>query len=336
MGGWQILSGILAVLCLGELLYLYRLQKALRELDEAFGARLREPTNTLLGVSCWDRSVRRLAASLNERLTLLTELRHRYEQGDAKLRTAMTNLSHDIRTPLTAICGYLDLLRRQPWVNAAEALSDSAAGQTEGGFGGTAASMDEASPVFISAREARQSARYLAQIEERVAAMKQLTEELLSYLVSASEPKAEAEELSLNAVLEESLAGFYGAFTEKGLIPEVFMPGKPVRRCLNRVALSRVFDNILANALKYSDGRLQIRLTPDGELRFANPSPDLDCVQAGKLFDRFFTVEDGHGSTGLGLSIARLLTEQMGGEITAQYQEGWLVIVLRFEETEGR
>ena len=311
MGGWQILSGILAILCLGQLWYVRRLHRAMEELGEEFAGRIKEPSNALLGVSCRDKSLRRLAVSLNGQLEQLSGLRHRYEQGDRRLRIVVTNLSHDIRTPLTAICGYLELLKRQRWINGEEG-------------------------VQISAEEARQTARYIARIEERAEAMKRLTEELFSYFAFADRAEAagqtakETEELSLNAVLEESLAGFYGAFTGKGLTPEVWLPETPVRRRLNRAALSRIFDNILANALKYSDRQLRVWLTPEGEIYFSNPAQELDSVLAGRLFDRFFTVEAGREATGLGLSIARLLAEQMGGSMDAKYREGWLTIVVRF------
>lgn len=319
MDGWQILSGVLAVLCLWQCRRLCRLRRALRELGDAFAARLSEPTNTWIGISCQDWELRRLAAFLNEQLELLIRQRWRYEQREEEQRLARTNLSHDIRTPLTAICGYLDLLKRLPWIKEPD----------DSGF------TEEKAEVCISVAELRQTARYLARIEERTAAMKRMTDELFDYFVSADRQETAAE-LSLNAVLEESLAGFYGAFKEKGIVPEIVLPERAVRCCLPRGSLSRIFDNILANALKYSDGRLRVCLTPEGEVYFANPAKELSPVLAGRLFDRFFTVETGRNSTGLGLSIARLLTEQLGGTITARYEDGWLTIVARFGEKEGQ
>ena len=76
-------------------------------------------------------------------------------------------------------------------------------------------------------------------------------------------------------------------------------------------------------------------LTPDGTVIFANTAAALSSVDVGKLFDRFFTVDSARKSTGLGLSIAKLLTERMHGTIGAEYEEGRLVITVRFLETEG-
>lgn len=95
---------------------------------------------------------------------------------------------------------------------------------------------------------------------------------------------------------------------------------------LKLLFLRRVFDNILSNAAKYTDGDLSVRLTRDGRVTISNR------VQAGRLFDRFFTVEAANGSTGLGLSIAKLLTEKMGGRIWAAYENETLQVFVDFPQ----
>ena len=102
-------------------------------------------------------------------------------------------------------------------------------------------------------------------------------------------------------------------------------------RLLDSSALTRVFSNLLNNALKYSDGDLEIELTESGEIFFTNAAQGLDEVQVGKLFERFYTVDTARRSTGLGLAIAKNLVEQMGGSIGARYEDGRLRIVLKFE-----
>ena len=94
-----------------------------------------------------------------------------------------------------------------------------------------------------------------------------------------------------------------------------------------------MFSNLLQNAVKYSDGDLEIRLSETGEIIFSNSAQALNTVQAGRLFDRFYTVESGRKSTGLGLSIARTLTERMGGSINAEYRDGKLYLILLFPDS---
>ncbi|MBP1565878.1 MAG: sensor histidine kinase [Oscillospiraceae bacterium] len=99
---------------------------------------------------------------------------------------------------------------------------------------------------------------------------------------------------------------------------------------IDKASLTRIFANLLNNAVKYSDGDLDITLSDMGEITFSNTAKPLSAIQLEQLFDRFYTVEVAHYSTGLGLSIARTLVERMGGEITAEYVVDRLTIRICF------
>ncbi len=285
------------LLCIGLALYLggkvYGLRRTMEDIGDRLETWLDEDSNTLLTLTASrDPYARRLLRRLNDQLRLLRQQRRRWQQGDRELKEAVTNVAHDLRTPLTALCGYLELLDRT-----------------------------EHDP---------DTARYLAQIQNRVEAMKQLTEELFRYSVLTAAPPLEREPVVLNRVLEESLLAHYGAFTRQGITPVLSLNDTPVRRELDPTALRRILDNLFSNALKYSQGDLAVTLTAEGEITVSNTAPALDPVSVGRLFDRFYTVETGRSSTGLGLSIAKLLTEAMGGEIQARWQEGYLTMHLQF------
>lgn len=274
-------------------LKIYLLRKSVREIEDGFVERLTTDTNTLIDISSHDKAVKDLANTINGQLRQLREERHRFCQGDRELKDAVTNISHDLRTPLTAICGYLDLLEQEEKSEAAE--------------------------------------RYTEIIRNRTELLKQLTEELFRYsIVLADENDRAREPVVLNHVLEESIAAFYTSFRERGIQPDIRLPKQPVVRMLDPVTLPRVFSNILHNAMKYSDGDLQITLTQDGEITFINQASSLNEVQVGRLFDRFYTVETARKSTGLGLAIARRLVGQMGGSISAEYKDGKLCIRILF------
>lgn len=175
------------------------------------------------------------------------------------------------------------------------------------------------------------TARYLSLIRGRTQAMKDLTEELIPLLADRCRDETlQPETVDLGAAVEESMASFYEAFTGRGICPQVVFPEGKVLRRLDAAALSRLLGNILNNALKYSDGDLAVQLTSGGTLTVSNRASALSEVAVGRLFDRFFTVEAARNSTGLGLSIAKLLTERMGGTITAQYEAERLSILLEF------
>ena len=285
--------GILLLLILILSARVYFLRKSANEISEAFHDRLTADTNTLIDISSRDRCMRKLATDINIQLRLLRSQRNLYLSGDRELKDAVTNISHDLRTPLTAICGYLELLKKEDQSDAVR--------------------------------------RYLTIITERTEAMKALTEELFRYSVIASTSDSmELVPVNINHVLEESIAANYAALSNAGITPEIIIPKEAVHRSLNRAALIRIFNNLITNAVRYSDGDLTIELREDARISFSNTAAELDEIQVGKLFDRFYTVESARQSTGLGLSIAKILTEQMGGEISANYAGNRLSILLTF------
>lgn len=267
------------------------MRKAAVEIAEAFADRLKTDTNTLIDISSRDGKMRALADSINKQLIILRREHHRYTQGDKELKAAVTNISHDLRTPLTAICGYLDMMRNM-----------------------------EIPEKIVN---------YLDIIADRAELMKQLTEELFGYsVILSANSNSEKEELSVNQVLEDSIMGYYAALTEKGITPKVRITERKIVKTLNRAELSRVFSNLLNNAVKYSDGDLEITLSQEGVVEFSNTAKGLNPIQVERLFDRFYTVEAARNSTGLGLSIAKTLVEQMGGSISAEYSKNRLTITV--------
>lgn len=292
-GVWAVIV-LLIVFVLGLLAKVFSMRKAAREIRQEFSRRLITDTNTLISISSRDSSMRSLAAEINVQLRMLRKERHRFQQGDQELKEAVTNISHDLRTPLTAICGYLELLEKE---EKSETVS-----------------------------------RYLSMIENRTETMQKLTEELFRYSVVASTKEMEHKKTDLNRVLEETLLSFYGAMRQAAVTPVIQLPDHPVWRMADPVYLGRIFSNIISNALKYSDGDLSVSLKENGTAVFSNRAVSLTPVTVGRLFDRFYTVETGRKSTGLGLSIARLLTERMGGNIRADYRDDRLYITVSFPE----
>lgn len=287
---WVLAAG-LALVALGLGIKVALLRHGIKALRQDLVERRGQDTNTLLSLPCRDRELRRLASALNQELRALRQERLRYQQGDKELKEAVVNISHDLRTPLTAISGYLQLLQGQ-----------------------------DLPP---------DTRRYLEQIGGRTQAMKRLTEEMFRYSVVVSEENLAREPVDLRRAVEEALLSFYGALEGRGIEPQVRLPETPVIRQLDPAAVNRVLGNILTNALKYSAGDLEVTLEESGRLTFSNAAPGLDPVAAGRLFDRFYTVEAARNSTGLGLSIAKELTQRMGGSIGAELHGGTLTVWLK-------
>ena len=284
-----IICIVLIIVIIFLLIKIALMRKSMGEIASSLDNILDGDTNAVITVSSVDGSVRKLAARLNKQLRGLRARRIRYENGDRELKEAVTNISHDLRTPLTSISGYPELLSQEEKNETVE--------------------------------------KYLDIIDNRTQTLKELTEELFRYAVILAQDEITLEMLDIKAVLEESILSFYGAMNEAGIVPELSITKNSVIRQSNRAALSRIFGNIIGNALKYSDGDLSVELSDDGQVTFKNHAHNLDKLRVEKLFDRFYTVQEAHGSTGLGLSIARSLVEQLGGSIGAEFEDG----VLRIE-----
>lgn len=292
---WKLLCLILVFIILVLLGYLISFQNSLQEIADGLEEKLHTDTNTLVSISSGNRRLRLFAEQINRLLRELRREQLNLHNGNRELKTAITNISHDLRTPLTAIGGYLDLLE-------VEKVNDNAK-------------------------------KYLNVIRERTNAMCSLTEELFHYSVLALQGEGlHIEQVCINDILEQSLAGFYGVFTDKKILPDIRMPAMRIMRKLDKESVRRVFDNILSNAARYSDGDLAVRLFTDGRILFSNHAAKLSSVEVEKLFERFYTVRSAGNSTGLGLSIARLLTERMKGDITAWYKDGQLYIQITLKE----
>ncbi|MDE5671582.1 MAG: histidine kinase [Eubacterium sp.] len=139
---WALI-GIMAVIIIVLVIRIVLLRKSAKEIETAFADRLITDTNTRIDISSQDKCMRSLAASINVQLRKLREEHHRFVQGDTELKNAVTNISHDLRTPLTAISGYLDLLEKQ--------------------------------------EKSEETERYLSIIRERCENLKHLTEELFKF-----------------------------------------------------------------------------------------------------------------------------------------------------------
>ena len=281
---------IISVLCLVNIIVVIKLiviKKSAREIEQAIKERDTDETNSVISITTRDKDMCSMASALNKNLTDINNARHKYYQGDAELKRAVTNVSHDLRTPLTAIKGYIELLKKE--------------------------------------NKSEKACEYLDIIENRVNIMKVQLEDLFRFsIINSLEDDFDIAEVNVCSVLEESIANNYSILTQNGIEPNINIPDSIIKMT-DKNALSRIFNNIISNAAKYSDGDLVI-CADDKEIVFSNTASSLTEIQVGRLFDRFYTVNEARKSTGIGLSIARELVEKMGGKIYSTYENSVLSI----------
>ena len=281
----------LVLLCISIFLSLkfIIIKKEISNIDKSFSSIVKMDTNNLITVGTNTKEIKKLVKSLNESLKELRRLELEYKNGNQELKSSITNISHDMRTPLTAINGYIDLIK-----------------ESEDKF---------------------KKEEYLKVIERKTHELIYLTENLFDFakIMDIGE-KIEKEKYCINELLEEALASYYNIFKEKGIIPQIKICEQKIYKYVNKNTIIRVFENILSNVSKYSNGDFKVKLEDTGKIVFSNKTTSLDVTTVQKIFNRYFTVENAKKSNGLGLSIAKQLIELNGGTITAKYMKSDLVI----------
>ena len=265
------------------------LKNITRELEEI----TEKDTNLLLSTSSGDKSIKILVDSLNKELKKLLSLKREYSKGIFDVKKSAENIAHDIRTPLTVIKGYVDLLEK-------EELSE-------------------------------EGRKYLEIIKGRVDYMKEMTDELFLSLSMKSRGVLNLSNIDAKSILEEALVSYYNEFKKKGLSPSLMTPNEKVIIKADSKALYRVYSNIISNALKYGEGEFKVEMDEKGNTIFSNLAPDMDSVEANRLLDRYYTISDAKASSGIGLSISKEILQEMGGELKVKLENQRLYISIIYK-----
>ena len=257
-------------------------------------------TNELLRISYPNSNIEELLLEINNTLKLKKEIKSKSKEMDLELRQAIANISHDLRTPLTSIMGYIQLLNDEN----------------------------------ISKEDHMQ---YLSIIEKRSKSLKHLISSFydLSRL-QANEYNIDIEKINLKSILCELIAIYYDDFNNKTLEPKINIDENAPLIYGDKNAVNRIFTNLIQNVLKHAEGNLEISLKVEEKYiitKFSNEAKDLSEEDASKIFERFFTADRMRSgqNTGLGLAITKILVEKQGNEIDAQKKDDSLVIRIRWK-----
>ena len=265
------------------------LKNITRELKEI----TEKDTNLLLSTSSGDKSIKILVDSLNKELKKLLSLKREYSKGIFDVKKSAENIAHDIRTPLTVIKGYVDLLEK-------EELSE-------------------------------EGRKYLEIIKGRVDYMKEMIDELFLSLSMKSRGVLNLSNIDAKSILEEALVSYYNEFKKKGMSPSLMTPNEKVIIKADSKALYRAYSNIISNALKYGEGEFKVEMDEKGNTIFSNLAPNMDSVEANRLLDRYYTISDAKASSGIGLSISKEILQEMGGELKVKLENQRLYISIIYK-----
>lgn len=291
-----VLYSVIVVLSILVIILFLRVVAINNEIDyisRDFGDILEKDTNILLSLSSGERSLKRLVDSLNKEIKVLLSLKREYSKGIFDIKKSAENIAHDIRTPLTAVKGYVNLLEK-------EDLSE-------------------------------EGRKYLEIIKSRVDYMKDMTEELFLSLSMKSRGVVTLSDIDAKSILEEALVSYLVEFEKKDIIPRVVTPKDKVIIKADSKALYRIYVNIISNALKYSEGEFGVEMDEKGNTTFSNYAPNMNSVEANRLLDRYYTISDAKASSGIGLSISKEIVEEMGGSMRVRLEKGRLYISITYK-----
>lgn len=260
-------------------------------------------TNQQLRVHSQTKELVSLTAEINALYTSVSMEHGENVRKIHEVQKGMENISHDLRTPLTSIVGYLNILSS-----------------------GNLSSEKEEEYLEICQRKANS----LQKLVENLFTLSRLENEEYPF---------EMERLNLSSLLEEELASMYDLFVNAAIEPSISIPESPIYIIGDRQAFARIFSNLLGNAVKHGTGRtLNIRVETNENhmiLQFENPAKYIKIEDVGKLFVRSFTADHMRSkeNTGYGLAIAKEFVEQMGGEIWAEKKGKSLCFFIKLTTT---
>ncbi len=296
----MLLALIILLIAVGVLLLLFLLQE--RELRD-ISRQLREirglDTNELVHTLSGRRSSLELTNEINSLLRETRANRIDHARKNHELEQMMTNISHDLRTPLTSAMGYINMIRTLDLPQA-------------------------------------EKEREIGIVEKRLLRLEELLNSFFEFSrIISEEEKPELEELNLVTTLEEAVAHYYDDYCEKGREILLYRSVPKYKILSNRSMLMRIFDNLIGNALKHGEGSLIITLesSDTARIRFENrlTAPDLDV---DRIFDEFYTIDISRtkGNTGLGLAIAKQFTHILGGRISAEHVGGLFSVTMELNQ----
>lgn len=274
-------------------------RKEINNITNQLGRVNKTDTNSKILLSSSNRYIENLALEINKTLEQKQKTEIEYKRIDLELRQAIVNMSHDLRTPLTSIMGYVQLLE-----------DDKLSSDERNEYMNVVKSRTKSLQVQIS------SFYDLSRLEAR-------------------EYKFELESLNLSNILSEMLVSFYHDFESKGIEPMMEIDEKCSSIIADENSVRRIFSNLIQNSLRYGNDFVSISLNQNDNYiitKFINDAPDLSEGDVNQLFERFFTGNRARSeqSTGLGLALTKELVEQMGHTIYAEGLDGKLSIIIEW------
>ena len=291
---------VLFLLSLWLIIYIIRLKNAMREIKKELILTRDMQYNRQITIDLIDDTLSETTAEINRTLDYQKQLKYETAAAERTLKQSVSDIAHDLRTPLTVINGNLQMLRRE------EGLSEK-------------------------------GSEYVRIIEEKCAAMKVMADDFFELSVLESDSsEVQLNRVNMTNVLMQFLADNEAVICGNGLTPEVILPEKTVFALADESLLMRMLGNLLNNIVKYAKDSFKLCLSAENgicEITFSNRVDIEDIPDTDRLFERTYRADKARqgGGAGLGLYIVKLLAKKQSGTVSAEYKKGELNISVKLK-----
>ena len=312
---------VLAIICIILLVYIYAMKRQARSIGAELGKTRRISYNRQITVSLFDKSQNELATEINRNLDYQKSMKLEAERSKEQLKQSISDIAHDLRTPLTVVKGNLQMLERE------ETLSE-------------------------------RGREYLRISMERTDSLREMVDDFFEMSVLESDAEAvDLKRIDATAFLMQFVIDNEAVIRDRGLTPKIDLPEKSIFIKADEMLLRRMCNNLLNNVLKYAENEFEIALRCDSMLEqekvdispdmndkdyrvsivFSNSIPTDSTFDVTQLFDRTYRGDKARpsGGAGLGLYIVKLLADKQGADVSACIEGDMLYMEMKFVLLDG-
>ena len=293
-----IIIGILAGIIILQSIIMWKYQRQVKDICRQLAFLMKHDSNMLIHREFGLGGIGMLSDRLNDLLELRRKEKQYYQEKETLIADTYTNLSHDIRTPLTSLDGYFQHME--------------------------------------ACENVEEQRRYLNIIHERIHSLNEMLEELFMFTKLKNESYSlELTPCCINRILKETVFSYYDEWVRREIQPDIQITEEQLYIDGNKQGLSRIIQNVIKNGLDHGEKKIRIVLKREQNqavLRISNQVIASEKIDIEHVFDRFYKADAARSktSTGLGLSIAREFVRRMNGEIGAKIEENEFIVEMSF------
>ena len=293
-----IIIGILAGIIILQSIIMWKYQRQVKDICRQLAFLMKHDSNMFIHREFGLGGIGMLSDRLNDLLELRRKEKQYYQEKETLIADTYTNLSHDIRTPLTSLDGYFQLME--------------------------------------ACENVEEQRRYLNIIHERIHSLNEMLEELFMFTKLKNESyRLELTSCCINRILKETVFSYYDDWVRREIQPDIQITEEQLYIDGNKQGLSRIIQNVIKNGLDHGEKKIRIVLKREQNqavLRISNQVTASEQIDIEHVFDRFYKADAARSktSTGLGLSIAREFVRRMNGEIGAKIEENEFIVEMSF------